>query len=113
MISNDQKMIIYNDLEPSEKIRVYDKGVTLTPNGNGSEASLVDYRSGDMWAPKLPLTEALQTEVDEFVQALSNGRPFPADGEAGLRVVQILEAASYSMKNRGLPVELNPVGAGV
>ncbi|MGI5845507.1 MAG: Gfo/Idh/MocA family protein [Candidatus Xenobium sp.] len=113
LIGGDQKMIIYNDLEPSEKIRVYDKGVTLTPNGNGSEASLVDYRSGDMWAPKLPLTEALQTEVDEFVQALSNGRPFPADGEAGLRVVQILEAASYSMKNRGLPVELNPVGAGV
>ena len=107
LIGGDQKMIVYNDLEPSEKLKVYDKGVKLTSQGNGGpEAGLIDYRSGDVWIPKLSLVEALHTEVDEFVAALSRGSDFPADGEAGLRVVQVLEAASHSMRNRGLPVEL-------
>jgi predicted dehydrogenase len=107
LIGGDQKMLVFDDLEPSEKLKVYDKGITVTSNGSGRDAWMVDYRSGDMWAPKLSNREALALEVDEFVDAIARGTSFPADGEAGLRVVRVLEAASRSMRGRGLPVALD------
>ncbi len=109
LIGGDQKMVVFNDLEPTEKLRIYNKGVQVDLNG-GSQAARVDYRTGDVWIPKLPLVEALQTEVDEFVGMIERGVAFAADGEAGLRVVRVLEAATHSMQNRGVPVELDPVG---
>jgi predicted dehydrogenase len=108
LIGGDQKMLVFDDLEPSEKLKVYDKGITVTSNGGGRDALMVDDRSGDMWAPKLSNREALALEVDEFVAAIARGARFPADGEAGLRVVRVLEAASRSMRSRGLPVTLDP-----
>ncbi|MBX4911569.1 MULTISPECIES: Gfo/Idh/MocA family oxidoreductase [Rhizobium] len=110
LIGCSNKMIVYDDLEPSEKIKVYDKGITMCPNsdayGEKVHQMLVGYRSGDMWAPKLDMTEALKRELDQFVECIEqNSRPI-ADGQAGLRVVRILEAASRSLAQRGRIIEL-------
>lgn len=108
LLGGSQKMICYDDLEPSEKVKVYDKGITV--NGSSSEKMyqmLVGYRTGDMWAPKLDMTEALQTEASHFIHCIQQGDRPITDGEAGLRVVKILEAATQSMKKQGGLVELN------
>jgi predicted dehydrogenase len=92
-------------LDPDEKIKVYDKGVAITKR-EGVYDLLVSYRSGDMWAPRLEQTEALAAETRYFVECISkNQRPIN-DGAAGLRVVEILEAADKSLKERGKPVAL-------
>ena len=107
LIGGSRKMIIYDDLEPSEKVKVYDKGITV----NGSKESMYDvmigYRTGDVWAPKLEVTEALLAEAGYFIRCITHGERSITDGRAGLRVVRILEAATQSMNTRGRPVELN------
>jgi len=112
LIGASKKMIVYDDLEQSEKIKVYDKGITLNRQQDPAEKIyqvLVGYRTGDMLAPNLDTAEALRVEAAHFVRCIEkNERPL-TDGEAGLRVVQILEAATESMSNRGRPVELAPV----
>jgi predicted dehydrogenase len=110
LIGGSSKMIVYDDLEPSEKIKVYDKGINMCPNsdayGEKVHQMMVGYRSGDMWAPKLDMTEALKRELDQFVECIEqNSRPI-TDGHAGLRVVRILEAASRSLAQRGRIIEL-------
>ena len=105
LIGGEKKMLVWNDLEPDEKVRVYDKGVSVT-NGNSVYDLLVSYRSGDMWAPRVDQTEALAAEAKYFVECISNNhRPFN-DGCAGLRVVQILEAADVSLGRRGEPIQI-------
>jgi predicted dehydrogenase len=107
LLGGDRQMIVYDDLEPSEKIKVYDRGITLN---NGSEMKyqlLVGYRSGDMWAPQLDTTEALRVEALHFLECIEKGAQPLTNGQAGLRVVQILEAATHSMQQRGRPVELH------
>ncbi len=106
LIGGDRQMIVYDDLEPSEKIKVYDKGVSLNESAEGVYQMLVSYRSGDMWAPHLATTEALKTEAAHFVDCVTNGKTPQTDGEMGLRVVKILEAADTSMTNRGQPVHI-------
>jgi predicted dehydrogenase len=107
LIGGDKQMIVYDDIEPSEKIKVYDKGVSLTGGAEGVYQMLVNYRSGDMWAPHLSTTEALKTEATHFIDCVMNGTKPQTDGEMGLRIVKILEAANQSMANRGQPVQLN------
>src|SRR2546426_1569127 len=105
LIGGEKKMLVWNDLEADEKIKVYDKGVELT-NGHGVYELLVSYRSGDMWAPKVEPVEALRTELAYFVDCILNDkRPFN-DGMAGLRVVKMLEAADQSLKERGKIIPL-------
>jgi predicted dehydrogenase len=105
LIGGEKRMLVWNDLEADEKLKVYDKGVQVT-NGENLYDLLVSYRSGDMWAPKLEQTEALATETEYFIDCVSNNlRPFN-DGCAGLRVVRILEAADKSLKGRGAPIAL-------
>ena len=106
LIGGDKQMIVYDDLEPSEKIKIYDKGVSLSGGAEGVYQMLVSYRSGDMWAPNLASTEALKAEAAHFVDCISNGKLPQTDGEMGLRVVKILEAADKSMANRGQPIQL-------
>jgi predicted dehydrogenase len=105
LIGGKRRMIVYDDLEPSEKVKVYDRGITV-----GSEADLyklfVGYRTGDMWAPQLDTSEALKTEALHFVRCIEDGVPVITDGEAGLRVVRLLEASTQSLRERGRPVEL-------
>ena len=105
LIGGDRRMVVYDDLEPSEKIKVYDKGIEVKTKESIYE-TLVGYRTGDMWAPRLDATEALSREARHFVDCVENGVAPESGGEAGLYVVQILEAATRSMAGRGAPVEL-------
>jgi predicted dehydrogenase len=107
LIGGSSKMIVYDDLEPSEKIKVYDKGISINGNTDKLHRLLIDYRSGDMWAPKLDATEALLTEARHFIECMTTGATPITDGHAGLRVVRILEAATRSLARRGEPVELS------
>jgi predicted dehydrogenase len=113
-IGGSRKMIVYDDLEPSEKIKIYDKGVTVNGNGNAGGNQryrmLIDYRSGDMCAPQLDITEALSTEAKHFIKCVELSEPTITDGQAGLRVVRVLEAATESIAARGRIVELDTVG---
>lgn len=105
LVGGSKKMILYDDMEPSEKVKVYDRGVDIsTPEG--LHHSLVAYRLGDMWAPKLDTTEALRLVTAEFIDAVGGGRRPLTDGTSGLNVVRILEAAQMSIKRRGREVRL-------
>lgn len=104
LIGGSRQMIVYDDLEITEKVKVYDRGVTIDADHGYQDR--VGYRMGDMWAPNLDTTEALRVEGQHFLQAIETGRRPVTDGEAGLQVVRILEAATDSMKARGKLVEL-------
>ncbi|MBA7679662.1 scyllo-inositol 2-dehydrogenase (NAD(+)) [subsurface metagenome] len=98
LISGNKKMLMWDDLSSDEKVKIYDKGVRIK-NTKGIHKLLVSYRSGDMYVPKVDNTEALQLEVDYFAECIENNhKPFN-DGEAGLKVVKMLEAANKSLKN--------------
>ncbi len=105
LIGGEKKMLVWNDLEADEKIRIYDKGAEMT-NGQGVYDLLVSYRSGDMWAPRIDQMEALAAETKYFADCVSTGKTPFNDGKAGLRIVRILEAASKSLKQGGAPVQL-------
>jgi predicted dehydrogenase len=114
LIAGSRKMIVYDDIEPIEKVRVYDKGVTTT-NGEGGAGvdekeaayrTLVSYRTGDVWVPKLDGTEALAHVCAEFLTSIAERRAPLADGAAGLRVVRLLEAAQASISRGGQLVKL-------
>jgi predicted dehydrogenase len=105
LIGGRDKMLVWNDLEADEKIKIYDKGVQIT-SGEGVYDLLVSYRSGDVWAPKCDQTEALTVELEYFVECILNDRIPINDGTAGLRVVRLLDAADRSLKNRGRLVSL-------
>ena len=107
LVGGDRQMIVYDDLEPSEKVKVYDKGITLSNGEDGAYDLLVGYRAGDMWAPQLGVTEALSDEAEHFVNCIRTGQTPLTDGRAGLRVVRILEAATQSLSEGGRPVELS------
>ncbi|HEV8315899.1 MAG TPA: Gfo/Idh/MocA family oxidoreductase [Vicinamibacterales bacterium] len=110
LIGGSQKMIVYDDLEPSEKVKIYDKGITVTENGNGDGGKyqlLVGYRAGDMWAPQLDVVEALGIELRHFLACVDRGDRPLSDGLAGLRIVSILEAATASLGARGRLIELD------
>ena len=106
LISGSEKMIVYDDIEMSEKLKVYDKGITLDQDDDTVYQRHVGYRSGDMWAPRLDNVEALGIETEHFIECIETGRQPLSSGQAGLRVVRILEAASRSMANHGQPIEL-------
>ena len=104
LIGGDKKMLVWNDLDADEKIKVYDKGVEVK---NGEKYDLlVSYRSGDMWVPKIDQIEALKLEAEYFVECMTNGKIPMNDGRAGLRVVKMLEAANQSLKNKGEMVSI-------
>jgi predicted dehydrogenase len=105
LIGGRDKMLVWNDLEPDEKVRVYDKGVNIT-NGEGVYDLLVSYRSGDVWSPKVDSTEALSLELGYFLDCILEGKNPSNDGEAGLRIVRLLESAEQSLQNRGKLVAL-------
>jgi len=105
LIGGQKKMLVWNDLDPDEKIKIYDKGVQVT-NAEHLYELLVSYRSGDMWVPKIDQVEALKLESELFIDSILNGKSPVNDGRAGLRVVSILEAANKSLKNKGKLVYL-------
>jgi predicted dehydrogenase len=107
LIGGSRRMIVYDDLEPSEKVKVYDRGVSMEDAANGVDMR-VSYRSGDMWAPQLSVKEALLTEIEHFVDCVAEGAQPITSGESGLSVVRTLECAMVSLRQRGHPVEIAP-----
>lgn len=101
LLGGSKKMITYDDLEPSEKVKVYDKGISFTDDPKQIQEMRVGYRTGDMWAPKIDATEALRIEGEHFVDCIVNGKTPQTDGRLGLRVVELIEAATSSMRGRG------------
>jgi predicted dehydrogenase len=105
LIGGEKRMLVWNDLEADEKVKIYDKGVQITSR-EGVYDLLVSYRSGDMWAPQLEQVEALRQEMHYFVDCVNSGEEPFNNGVAGLRVVRMLEAASESLEKRGSLVRL-------
>jgi predicted dehydrogenase len=111
LIGGARQMIVYDELEPSEKIKVYDKGIILA-DSQGAVESMIGYRTGDMWAPKLSLTEGLKVEAEHFLECVAHRRQPLTDGPCGLRIITILEAAARSLAQQGRPVELDAEAPG-
>lgn len=106
LIGGSRRMIVYDDLQVSEKVKVYDRGINLADDAKDIQKMMVSYRMGDMWAPQLSIKEALLTETEHFIQCINTKQRPATDGGSGLRVVEMLEAASQSMKQRGQPIDL-------
>jgi predicted dehydrogenase len=111
LIAGSKKMIVYDDIEPTEKVRVYDRGVDTNGARDASDReedyrTLISYRTGDVWVPRLDPTEALHYVCQNFLDAIAgNARPV-TDGAAGARVVRLLEAAQESINQGGRLIEL-------
>jgi predicted dehydrogenase len=110
LVGGSKKMIIYDDNEPSEKIKVYDKGVTFTDDPKQIHEMRVTQRTGDMWAPKLIGTEALSAGSRHFVECIKEGKVPDTDGHLGLRVIELIEAATSSMRGKGETVYIQHPG---
>jgi predicted dehydrogenase len=106
LIGGDKQMILYDDVEVTEKVKVYDKGIVVTERPEEIYKLMVSYRTGDMFVPKLDTTEALLREANLFVDCVENKKKPVSDGIMGLRIVRILEAATQSMAEKGRLVEL-------
>jgi predicted dehydrogenase len=105
LVGGDKKMLMWNDLESDEKIKIYDRGVRMNTR-EGVYDLLVSYRSGDMWAPQVENTEALKVELAYFCECILEDKTPLNDGHAGLRIVKVLQAADQSLQNRGAQVLL-------
>ena len=101
ILGGQKKSIVYNDLDLSEKIRVYDRGITTSEDPEARRGILVGYRTGDVWSPHLDQAEPLQAMVRHFAECVRDKKRSITDGECGLRVVKILEAAERSIKAQG------------
>lgn len=105
LIGGDKKMLVWNDLEADEKLKIYDKGVDVKTREHVYDL-LVSYRSGDAWVPRVAQVEALKAEAEYFVDCITSDKTPVNDGQAGLRVVRMLEAANASIKDKGRLIEL-------
>lgn len=109
LLGGSKRMVVFDDLEASEKIKVYDRGISINPSPENVYQMLVGYRTGDMWAPQLDVREALHAEATHFVECIEQRKAPFTDGHAGLRIVRLLEAATQSMASHGNTV---PISAG-
>jgi predicted dehydrogenase len=105
LIGGDKKMILYNDLEPTEKVKIYDTGYNHTTDEEKTKI-LVDYRSGDIYVPKLNTREALLGMANDFIECIKEKKEPMSSGTIGLDVVKILEASNKSIKNKGCEVKI-------
>jgi predicted dehydrogenase len=106
LVGGSKRMIVYDDLETSEKVKIYDKGITVTETPDDLRKLLISYRTGDLWSPKVNETEALRLEVAHFRSCIEGTEKPITPGERGLAIVRMLEAADKSMQNRGAAVDL-------
>ena len=106
LVGGSKRMITYDDLQPSEKVKVYDKGISFTDDPKQIYQMRVGYRTGDMWAPRLEGSEALRVAAEHFVDCIRNGKAPETGGHLGLRVVELIEAATSSMRGKGETVYL-------
>ena len=108
LIGGSKRMIVYDDLAPSEKIRIYDTGVVVDGDRGVRDRARVDYRIGDMFAAYGDKSEPLARVCEGFIRAIETGEPALTDGRAGLEVVRILEAAQASLAREGERILLAP-----
>jgi predicted dehydrogenase len=106
LVGGSKRMITYDDLQLSEKVKVYDKGISFTDDPRQIQEMRVGYRTGDMWAPKLDVSEALRIACEHFIECIEKRQRPQTDGELGFRVVELIEAATSSMRGRGETVYL-------
>jgi predicted dehydrogenase len=106
LVGGSKRMIVYDDLETSEKVKIYDKGITVTETPDDVRKLLISYRTGDLWSPKVNETEALRLEVAHFRNCIEGKEKPLTPGERGLAIVRMLEAADESMQKRGQAVKL-------
>ena len=106
LLGGSKKMVVYDDMQPSEKLKVYDSGVSFTDDPQKIYQLRVGYRTGDMWSPKLDVTEALRVEGEHFMRCIEQGETPITDGRLGVRVVELIEAATSSMRGRGETVHI-------
>lgn len=106
LVGGGNQMVVYDDLETSEKIKLYDKGITAVETPEDVRKLRISYRTGDLWVPKIDDSEALTVEASHFLACIADGAAPLTGGDAGLRLVRILEAADVSLAGRGAPVEI-------
>jgi predicted dehydrogenase len=106
LIAGSKKMIVWDDNQPSEKVRVYDNGIEVIKSADEVYDMLIQYRTGDMFCPKINPIEALGAEVDHIIECIGNNHKSVISGRAGLMVVKILEAAQESIKSRGKEIKI-------
>ncbi|HVU89699.1 MAG TPA: Gfo/Idh/MocA family oxidoreductase [Pirellulales bacterium] len=101
IIGGSRKSIVYDDLEPAEKVKVYDRGITVNGDIDARRGVLVGYRTGDVWSPHIAHSEPLALMVKHFAECIRDHKEPLTSGQSGLRVVQILDAAQRSIKAQG------------
>ncbi|HEY4203102.1 MAG TPA: Gfo/Idh/MocA family oxidoreductase [Devosiaceae bacterium] len=106
LIGGSRRMVIYDDMQTSEKIKIYDRGVAVANDPSVAHDRMISYRIGDMSAPAISAKEALLTETEHFVRCIETGARPITDGESGLRIVEMLAAATRSTQLRGQPIEI-------
>ena len=105
LIGGSRKMVVYNDMEPTEKIKIYDKGIDVIPQ-NGIYETLIQYRTGDIAVPHLENREPLKIEMEHFVECIQNGKVPWTDSHAGVQVVKVLEASQEPNKQNCGPIDI-------
>ena len=105
-IGGSSKMIVYDDIEATDKLKLYDKGITISNTAESAQQLRIGYRAGDMWVPHLPAKEALLTEAEHFISCIRSGASPISNGMTGVHVVEILEAATRSIAAQGKPITL-------
>jgi predicted dehydrogenase len=101
IIGGSEKSIVYDDLEPAEKVKIYDRGITINDDMEAKRGVMIGYRTGDVWSPHIPQSEPLAQMVRHFAECIRENKQPLTSGEAGLRVVKILDAAQRSIKAQG------------
>jgi predicted dehydrogenase len=100
-IVGSKKMVVYDDVEPDEKIKIYDKGVDTPPYSDTLEQFRLSYRYGEVTSPRVPTDEPLHVECAHFIECIREGKTPRSSGEVGLKIVRILEKAQASLLNGG------------
>jgi predicted dehydrogenase len=106
LIGGDRQMLVYDDLETREKVKIYDQGITVTNNPENVPKMRVDYHRGNIFTPELDITEALYLEMQHFIECIKNNKLPITDGQSGLQVISLLEAANQSMREEGKLIKL-------
>jgi len=110
LIGGTRRMLVWDDIQTVEKLKVYDKGINVAraeaPDLESRRRTLISYRTGDMWSPQLDQTEALSLAARDFACAIAERRAPTSDGEAGLDVVRALAAGQRSLDSAGVPVPI-------
>jgi len=106
LLGGTRRMLVFDDLEASDKIKIYDRGISVNPGSDNMTLMRIGYRTGDMWSPQLVLREGLSGAARHFVDVITAKAAPLSDGHAGLRIVKLLEAATQSMARQGRPVTI-------